>query len=166
MVNFSTYYHSFLRSVEQMRFTHFTGQDFVVKWSAQSPVPHGTQHCFHFSMLPVWFGTIGFSGPLLAPWLQNITFAFENLNFETNLRKYSALTIILIYRVLYLFIVFKAMLLIKAINIISKKKKKERKKERDWRPLNSRGRNGGFFHCQIFSAPLHGHMELCVTFLL
>ena len=68
--------------------------------------PHGTQHCFHFSMLPVWLGTIGFSGPLLAPWLQNITFAFENLNFETNLRKYSALTIILIYRVLYLFIIF------------------------------------------------------------
>ena len=53
------------------------------------------------------------------------------------------------------------MLLIKAINIISKKKR-----ERDWRPLNSRGRNGGYFHCQIFSAPLHGHMELCVTFLL
>ena len=39
-------------------------------------------------------------------------------------------------------------------------------KERDWRPLNSRGRNGGFFHCQIFSAPLHGHMEPCVIFLL
>lgn len=51
------------------------------------------------------------------------------------------------------------MLLIKGINIISKKKKK------DWRPLNSGGRNDGF-HCQIFSAPLHGHMELRVTFLL
>lgn len=118
---------------------------------------HGTHRCFHFSMLPLWIGPAGLSGLLLGPWLGNVTFAFENLNLETNLRKYSALTIVFIYRTLYLVVIF--------LSNVFKGIKYYKKKKRGWRPLNSRGRNGGF-HCQIFSAPLHGHMESCVTFLL
>lgn len=72
------------------------------RWISNSRTSSEAPWCSYFSMMPLWTGTTGPSGPHQLHDSEKATFAFEHSSLETNPGHYGVLTAIFIYTALSL----------------------------------------------------------------